>query len=260
MRNRHVATVLLATLAAAAPCAAQGWSVADLGPESRFEYGCFGPCACPVLFMNVASGRMTMFSGDAIDPGNPYLEYDVTEVAWQVAREGGSFGVTGSGRYRRSLPGPEHQLTLDLAVGGGPFQRFDSGLVPRKGGDDTLDIDISIHGEFCFDSVFRVRATLRTTGVADGPAALSPRVWPNPFQSTADVAFAIPAPGLLDVRVYDAAGRQVATLAAGWRPAGPVFLRWDGRGADGRRAPAGVYVVRVAAGGRSATRRLALVP
>jgi flagellar hook assembly protein FlgD len=49
-------------------------------------------------------------------------------------------------------------------------------------------------------------------------------------------------------------------LSDRWRAAGPVVLRWDGRGPDGRRAPAGVYLVRVVAGGRSTTRRVALVP
>lgn len=260
MNARNTLLAVFAALVAASPCWSQAWYVADLGPGSRFEYGCFDPCACPIYATGVTSGRMTLFRGDVIDPGDPFLGYDVVDVAWKIAREDGSVGVMGSGMYRRGLSTSEHQLVLDLSVDGGPVQRFDSGLVPRTGGEDAIDLDVSLHGEFCFDSVFRVRATFRTTGVPGGGAALAPRVYPNPFGTATEVAFATTAAGPVDVRVFDLAGRPVATLARGWRPAGPVVLHWDGRRADGRRAPAGVYLVRVVAAGQVTARRLALVP
>lgn len=65
--------------------------------------------------------------------------------------------------------------------------------------------------------------------------------YPNPFAGAAEVGFELAAPGVVDVRVYDLLGREVAVLLDGvLRPAGPQRVRFEGRGL----AP-GVYVYRV---------------
>jgi hypothetical protein len=60
----------------------------------------------------------------------------------------------------------------------------------------------------------------------------------------------------VDARVTSVDGRVIRTLAHDTRAAGRSWLSWDGRAADGSRAPAGVYFVRVASGGDVATRRV----
>jgi flagellar hook assembly protein FlgD len=54
--------------------------------------------------------------------------------------------------------------------------------------------------------------------------------------------------------VYDAGGRRVRSFAAG---SGQVF--WDGRDTSGALVHPGVYFVRVEAGGRARTVRVALL-
>ncbi len=82
------------------------------------------------------------------------------------------------------------------------------------------------------------------TDVAGGsPAAvldLRPNA-PNPFRSSTRLDFSLAHRGPADVAVYDVAGRRVATLFHGEAEAGPHSVVWDGRLADGRVAPAGVY-------------------
>ncbi len=203
---------------------------------------------------------MSLLIDDVIDPKNPFVNYWVDDVRWRVPDIGPGIVVFGAGFYRRHLVTHEHQLVLDLSFGNGPDQHFDSGLVPGSGAEDVINIDISLHGEFCFDSVFRVRARLRTTGVPGGGVPISARAFPNPFGVTTEIAFSTGAEGPVDVRVFDLAGRQLAVLASGRRAAGPVALRWDGRDAGGRPVAAGVYLARVLAEGRSALVRLARVP
>ena len=54
-----------------------------------------------------------------------------------------------------------------------------------------------------------------------------------------------PGPGAdVDVSVFDLAGRRVATLARGRFGPGAHVVPWDGRGADGSGARAGMYFVR----------------
>ena len=54
-------------------------------------------------------------------------------------------------------------------------------------------------------------------------------------------------------------GRLVKSLLDGPAEAGEHSIRWDGRSAAGRRAPAGVYLVRFRSEGFEATQRVSLV-
>ncbi|MBK9471879.1 MAG: T9SS type A sorting domain-containing protein [bacterium] len=60
------------------------------------------------------------------------------------------------------------------------------------------------------------------------------------------------------IRVYDASGRLVRSLAEGTTFAGRHRLDWDGRDDAGRRAAAGLYLIRVESGSRAATRKVVL--
>lgn len=98
------------------------------------------------------------------------------------------------------------------------------------------------------------------SGVEPGaPAHLVLAAAPNPSRGAVTLSYALPVAGAVEVTVHDVAGRTVATLLSGRAEAGPHEARWDGRDADGRRAPPGVYLCRVRAGGEAVTRRIARV-
>jgi hypothetical protein len=96
---------------------------------------------------------------------------------------------------------------------------------------------------------------LFTCDVSDaGPDANSDFVvstGPNPSFGETSIAFRLPERGHVTVRIFDAAGRAITTLADGEFSAGEHTLPWD---ADGRAA--GAYFYRVNAGIRSASGRL----
>ena len=59
------------------------------------------------------------------------------------------------------------------------------------------------------------------------------------------------------VRVFDARGRELASLWSGEITRGQCLdVDWDGSGADGRRAPPGIYYIALSAGGEVATARV----
>jgi hypothetical protein len=87
-----------------------------------------------------------------------------------------------------------------------------------------------------------------------GVAGLSPP-WPNPSRGTVSFTLELPRGGPLDVRVYDLAGREVATVADGEFAAGTHVLQWNPAG-NRVAPPAGVYFVRASAPGLQATRRV----
>ncbi|MCF7811151.1 choice-of-anchor D domain-containing protein [bacterium] len=68
---------------------------------------------------------------------------------------------------------------------------------------------------------------------------LSPN-FPNPFNARTTVKFGLPAPGDVNVTVWDMHGRHVANLAAGYHAAGRFEVVWDAG-----QIPTGVYVIRL---------------
>ncbi len=82
---------------------------------------------------------------------------------------------------------------------------------------------------------------------------------PNPASGPVRFAFALPRAATVALRVLDAQGRLVRTLADGARGAGAHALAWDGRDASGRPVAAGLYFADLRAGGERATRRIAIV-
>jgi hypothetical protein len=100
-----------------------------------------------------------------------------------------------------------------------------------------------------------------TTAVDERPPArlvFSPNR-PNPFVSSTQFAYALPASGHVRFSLYDVRGRRVATLVDAAQAAGPHTLRWEGRDAMGGSLPSGAYFARLEFAGRSEVRKVVLV-
>jgi hypothetical protein len=92
------------------------------------------------------------------------------------------------------------------------------------------------------------------------PAALAlAHPYPNPSSHGFRVRFALPRAGFVSLGVFDVAGRRVASLIEGLRPAGEQTASWDGRTSDGAAARAGLYFLRLDSGNERATQRAILV-
>ena len=97
-------------------------------------------------------------------------------------------------------------------------------------------------------------------GTVDVPPAPAPVTLlrpnePNPFRGSTTIRFTLAAAAAVTLRVYDLAGREVATLLLdAFREAGPHQVEFRG---DGLRS--GVYFCRFEAGRATATRRMLLL-
>jgi photosystem II stability/assembly factor-like uncharacterized protein len=81
---------------------------------------------------------------------------------------------------------------------------------------------------------------------------------PNPFTRTVQCGFALNQPGKVCLRVYDASGRAVRTLARGEQAAGRHLVCWDGRDDQGRVLSNGIYVAKLTSESGSEVRKLVL--
>jgi len=83
--------------------------------------------------------------------------------------------------------------------------------------------------------------------------------YPNPFNPSATIVYALPTDGRVTIEVYDIVGRKVATLLDEQKQAGFHSVVWFGQGDQGKPASSGVYFCRVQFGGLSAVSKLLLL-
>jgi hypothetical protein len=77
---------------------------------------------------------------------------------------------------------------------------------------------------------------------------------PNPFNPTTTIRFDLPQDAHVTLRVYDALGKEVATLVDGFRNAGSHVVSLNAQG-----LASGVYLCRISAGGATEVRKMALM-
>jgi hypothetical protein len=84
--------------------------------------------------------------------------------------------------------------------------------------------------------------------------------YPNPFNPRTTIAFELTQQTVVNLFVFDVAGRLIRVLLDGEAVAkGRREIAWDGRDDSGQWVAAGVYFCRLDAGEYSETRRMALV-
>lgn len=83
--------------------------------------------------------------------------------------------------------------------------------------------------------------------------------YPNPFNPSTEIRFSLPQEMRAELKVYDLAGRLVATLADGVQPAGERIVRWDGRNDRGMTVSSGIYFYRLSAGSLVETKKMILL-
>jgi hypothetical protein len=98
-------------------------------------------------------------------------------------------------------------------------------------------------------SVTLVRGTITGVNEMDMiPASFSlAQNFPNPFNPSTTIRFGLPQASNVTLRLYDALGREVATLLNEQRPAGYVQVLWNGANNNGMRVASGVYFYRMEA-------------
>src|SRR6266487_4969861 len=149
--------LLLGAVASSTPASAQTGTLYRLNQDSAFQQGCFPPCLCPIMIAVPVEGTfvLTPTGFDGL-----FDIYAVTDVNWLVSIGGTNTTVTGSGTYK--IGGEfalQQELSLDLQVGGGKAQHFNSGLVAGPAPFPEIKITISVNGQVCFDTVLDVSAS-----------------------------------------------------------------------------------------------------
>jgi len=232
------------------------WINADCEEEAFFKTVCGYTEADSVLFRTGAGGKEYqahwMLPGSlpptpvAISRFDARTEGSAVRLEWQTWADEEIIGfellrAEGAGELRTLAGGTlsgDSRAYVDRSVA--PGARYDYVLVAHGASGWTATSP-------------RTSVTVPAAGLALSQSA------PNPFHASTTIAFTLPERATVDLAVYDVAGRRVATLATGVRPAGTHEVEWNGTDSAGRRVGTGVYFCKLDAGGRSVTRKIAVL-
>lgn len=172
------------------------------------------------------------------------------DIAWTAADNVGVQSVTivrsldGGATYLDTLAtGESNDGLYSWTPAGGATARARIKVIAyddrANAGEDASDADFEIR-----DATAGIPSHVVITGTS-----------PNPFSGSAVIGFGLPREGLVEIDLYDAAGRFVANLARKDLEAGYQTFEWANNGKIG----AGVYFIRVRLGTETATRK-AVIP
>jgi len=193
-----------------------------------------------VFFNGGERFRITILpAGDDIDWGLSVLLNERPYTHKGVWMEDGAAWLAG--------PGIGESITLDIATSGNYCV-----AVWKAGAEDLIN---------AAEYILRIEQ-VEVSGIPEAipdRLVLMPNV-PNPFNPQTRLRFSLPVSGPVDLRIFDAAGRQVRSILQGEiYPAGYHEITWQGRDDRGRGLPSGVYFSRMVFATDHAVQRMTLV-
>ena len=185
------------------------------------------------------------------------LPAGVTALGKTFRFDPANLGLTSLGMIRLEIPagssGQPEELGIYLKVSGGGWRYLES----VKGQDGFMEARTPSLGTF----------VLAKGNHSDPLTEYSPLVtsyalsfnYPNPFNPTTSIDYAIATAGRVTVKVYNLLGQEVATLVDSYREIGWHSTSWQGIDRTGQPAPSGIYFYRLSTGEYHATRKMVLL-
>lgn len=210
-----------------------------------------------------------LFTIDCLDPSGDDLSGPSVLVEFAAV----DFDINGSGEmiqyyeiWRGDNQGNPVALVEQVAIDEDPgtpgFQWYD--VVPLDSGFVYTYQARAVDGGLnvsAFTAPINVECKTIATSIAEGLPAVPGQFTiakPNPFNPTTTIAFTVPYSGLVDLKIYDTAGRLVRTLISDHRGAGLHEVQWNGRDQAGHPVSSGLYFYKYDAREVSETKKLML--
>ncbi len=178
-----------------------------------------------------------------------------------------------AGVYNQSVPGPQIGRTLADAcdfANNAYFHVFNLAAV-------ELDAEYNYWGDACVEAAWfyglvdytpwtdsahteiYTECSNSVPGEGAPEKAFVTHNFPNPFNPSTAIQYAIRQPGQVVLSIYDLKGRMVRSLVNESQGAGVYTVVWQGRDDEGRQLGSGVYFYRIDAPGVSERRKMVML-
>ena len=137
---------------------------------------------------------------------------------------------------------------------GSSVSHWDVPAYPNLLMEPSINSDLTAGIDLTFQAFGDIGWFPQLVAVPDrGVGPLAFEIGPNPTRDASTLRFRLPGEAMVEVAVFDVAGRRVARLANGRCAAGAHALRWAGTDDSGQRLGPGVYLARLKVGGDTRT-------
>ncbi len=137
---------------------------------------------------------------------------------------------------------------------------FDTCFHPVVGGVAFSDVLGDMEITPGFQPGFLTIGVVGTEGDGSLPGAPSlSRNYPNPFNASTTIEYALQSATDVELTIYDILGRNVITLADGLLGAGTHRIVWDGKDYAGRAMPSALYFYAIRAGEFVAIKKMTMI-
>jgi len=172
-------------------------------------------------------------------------------VTWAAGFTYGFWSGNGNNDGWNSTGGPVDMQFVFPSVTSFDWTQYNLDVVVPDN-PETRAISVRMHtyarftGTLYFDDL-TVEVIGQSVGVDDEILSGIPMVYelsnnyPNPFNPSTTIGYAIPHIGVVSIDVYDILGHQITTLLSKTMPAGYYEVSWDGRDQYGRSVSTGIY-------------------
>ena len=160
-------------------------------------------------------------------------------------------GANDAGLARMFDPNPDQP--------GSSVSHFDVTAYPNELMEPSINSDLTEDLGLAYEVFVDIGWFPQVTAVPAEEGELALSLGPNPSRDGGTLRFGLRADSDVDVAIFDVTGRRIAQLARGPMPAGPHALAWNRHDRAGHRAPAGIYLVRLRAGGIERSTHLVLM-
>jgi hypothetical protein len=134
-------------------------------------------------------------------------------------------------------------------------------------GVTALEVRLHVYSQF-IGTVYFDDLTVQKIGTATGVATNDGTVpkefalsnnYPNPFNPTTNIQFAVPRDGNITLAIYNMLGQRVSLLAQGVHSAGNYTVTWNGKDDFGHSVGSGVYFYRLENGTTAITKKMLML-
>jgi hypothetical protein len=169
--------------------------------------------------------------------------------------------------YNNVGPGNDYTFTFPNVTAFDWTQYTLDVVVPTDLGVTALETRLHIYSTFVGTVYFDDLTVQKvgTTTAVKGVGANVPRVfdlsnnYPNPFNPSTNIQFAVPHQGNITLAVYNVLGQHVRTLAEGDYAPGQYTVTWDGKDESGRTVTSGMYFARLETGSIALVRKMLMM-
>ncbi|MCF7792833.1 MAG: choice-of-anchor D domain-containing protein [Candidatus Cloacimonetes bacterium] len=203
-------------------------------------------------------------SGPAVNANISSIDFGEVEVGESVIEEF-TLSNPGTEELTGTMTAPAgFSLAVDnFTIDAGDSQTFEVEFIPTEG--MVYSGDLVINSNAINQPTLEI--ALEGTGIMVGndPNLIPTKTeltgnYPNPFNPTTDIKFAIKDAGKVTIDIYNIKGAKVTTLVNEEMEPGFYTARWDGKDSNKKNVSSGVYFYKMRAGGRyTSTRKMIML-